>query len=71
MTKHIEPELFNKFLDDLINWLRFPGKLTVDAHGFVQTGDGDCVFVFGSENSSIQLWNGDQAVFLKRKEYKI
>ena len=68
MTKHIEPELFNNFLDDLIDWLRFPGKLTVDAHGFVQKKDGECVFVFGSENSSIELWNGDQSVVMKRKE---
>ena len=71
MTKTIYPDTFNYFFDELIDWLRFPGKLSVDAHGFIEAKNGDAVFVFGSENSSIELWNKKQSVVLKRKEYKI
>ena len=67
MTKHVDAENFNEFLKELIHWLRFPGMLSIDAHGFVQTKEGEPVFIFGSENSSIELWNGQQSIFMQRK----
>ena len=68
MTKHIESTIeFNDFMDSIIDLLRFPGMMSVDAHGFVQTKEGEPIFVYGSPNSAIKLWNGDQEVFLERK----
>lgn len=67
MIKHVDAENFNEFLQELIRWLRFPGMLSIDAHGFVQTKEGEPVFIFGSQNSSIELWNGQQLVFMQRK----
>lgn len=66
MTKHVEADEFNDFMDELVSWLRFPGMFSIDAHGFVQTKLGEPVFIFGSENSSIKLWNDKQSVFLQR-----
>ena len=56
MTKTVD-ENFNDFFEKLIESLRFPGILSVDAHGFVETREGEPIFLFGSINSSIKLWN--------------
>ena len=66
MTKHLYNENFDEFFSDLLHWLRFPGLLRVDAHGFVQNSLEEPVFVFGSSNSSIRLWNEKQSVLLER-----
>ena len=47
MTKTLRPEEFEKFMTRLIKWLRFPGILSIDAHGFVETKLGEPVFIFG------------------------
>ena len=71
MTKNIsDTRELNEFFDNLIDRLRTPGKISIDAHGFVQTKEGEPVFLFGSENSAIKLWNGEQSVFLERKVIK-
>ena len=67
MTKILYERIFEDFFNDLLEALRFPGSLSVDAHGFVQTSSGEPVFIFGSLNSAIRLWNEKQSVFLKRK----
>ena len=67
MTKHVDTIFdFNEFFVELVDGLRFPGMFSVDAHGFVETEKGEPVFVFGSLNSSILLWNDEQTVFLER-----
>ena len=67
MTKHIESDIeFNEFMDSIIDLLRFPGMMSVDAHGFVETKTGEPIFVYGSPNSAIKLWNDKQDVFLER-----
>ena len=66
MTKHINQIEISDFLTELLDGLRFPGSFSVDAHGFVETKLGEPVFVFGSTNSSILLWNDKQSVLLKR-----
>ena len=66
MTKTLRADEFEKFMERLIKWLRFPGILSIDAHGFVETKLGEPVFIFGSENSAIELWNGKQDVLLQR-----
>ena len=66
MTKHVYEESFEQFFDDLLQWLRFPGLFSVDAHGFVQTKTGEPVFIFASPNSTIMLWNKRQSVLLDR-----
>ena len=65
MTKTVDDE-FDRFFEQLIDTLRFPGMLSIDAHGFAQTKEGAPVFLFGSVNSSIKLWNGEQSVFIQR-----
>lgn len=68
MTKHVDSTFdFNEFMRSLVDELRFPGMISIDAHGFVEAKDGSPVFVFGSCNSTIKLWNGEQSVFLERK----
>ena len=67
MTKIVYERIFESFFVDLLEALRFPGILSVDAHGFVQTSTGEPVFIFGSLNSAIRLWNEKQSVFLERK----
>ena len=67
MTKNVHEESFKNFLTQLVDWLgRFPGKLSLDAHGFVETSKGEPIFIFGSVNSSILLWNEKQSVLLDR-----
>ena len=66
MTKHINDMEISDFMTNLLDALRFPGSLSVDAHGFAETKLGEPVFVFGSANSSIQLWNEKQSVLFKR-----
>ena len=65
MTKTVD-ENFNDFFEKLIESLRFPGILSVDAHGFVETREGEPIFLFGSINSSIKLWNEEQTVLIQR-----
>ena len=68
MTKHIENSIeLDEFLTELINQLRFPGLLSIDGHGFMENKQNEVVFIFGSTNSSIRLWNTEQSVFLERK----
>ena len=59
-----------EFLQELINKLRFPGLLSIDGHGFMEDKTGEPVFIYGSPNSTIRLWNGEQNVFLERKVRK-
>ena len=67
MTKHVESTIeFQDFLETLVDELRFPGIFSIDAHGFVETKSGEPVFIFGSVNSSIELWNKRQDVLLER-----
>ena len=68
MTKTVDAVDFNEFFYDLITAISFPGLLSVDAHGFVESKDGEPVFIFGSKNSSILLWDDDQSVYLERFE---
>ena len=70
MTKTVDAVDFNEFFYDLITAISFPGLLSVDAHGFVQSKDGEPVFIFGSKNSSILLWDDDQSVYLERYNVK-
>ena len=65
MTKTIDPD-FQNFFSDFFYGLRIPGIFSIDAHGFVQNSDGEPVFIFGSKNSSIELWDGSQAIYLDR-----
>ena len=69
MTKHVDSS-FHEFFNDLVEMLRFPGMFSVDAHGFVETEQGEPVFVFGSVNSSMLLWNDKQTVFIERFKIK-
>ena len=67
MTKNLEAGTnVADFLIDLLGAIRFPGELRLDAHGFVQTKEGEPVFVFGSPNSGIQFWNDKQSILLRR-----
>ena len=67
MTKIITDEFeISEFMSDLIDTIRFPGALSCDAHGFCQTKEGEPIFIFGSPNSSILLWNEAQTVVLRR-----
>ena len=66
MTKHVDSIDINEFFQDLIHAINFPGLFSIDAHGFVQTSEGEPIFLFGSPNSSIVLWNGEQDAFLQR-----
>ena len=66
MTKHVDSIDINEFFHNLIHAINFPGLLSIDAHGFVQTPEGEPIFLFGSPNSSIVLWDGEQEEFLQR-----
>ena len=66
MTKHVDSIDINEFFHNLIHAINFPGLLSIDAHGFVQTPEGEPIFLFGSPNSSIYLWDGEQDAFLQR-----
>ena len=66
MTKHVDSTDFNDFFYELITSIKFPGVFSIDAHGFVETSQGEPVFIFGSKNSSIPLWNEEQSVYLQR-----
>ena len=66
MTKTVDAVDFNEFFYDLFTAISFPGLLSIDAHGFVESKDGEPVFLFGSKNSSILLWDDDQEVYLER-----
>ena len=67
MTKNLESDTsVADFLIDLLGAIRFPGEVRLDAHGFVQSKEGEPVFVFGSPNSGIQFWNEKQSVLLRR-----
>ena len=47
MTKQVYEDSFESFLTQLVDWLgRFPGKLSLDAHGFVETSNGEPIFIF-------------------------
>ena len=59
-----------EFLRELIDKLRFPGLLSIDGHGFMEDKTGEPVFIYGSPNSTIRLWNCEQSVFLERKVRK-
>ena len=65
MTKTLQDINFEEFTTTLIDELRFPGSLSIDAHGFCQAKDGEAVFIFASPNSSIDLWNEQQHVLLR------
>ena len=54
------------FLSELIEQLRFSGLLSIDGYGFMEAKNGEPVFIYGSPNSTIRLWNGEQSVFLER-----
>ena len=54
------------FLSELIGQLRWPGMFSIDAYGFMEAKNGEPVFIYGSPNSTIRLWNGEQCVFLER-----
>ena len=67
MTKIVHEDMdVADFLTEVLDAVRFPGALSIDAHGFVQSKDDQPVFIFGSPNSSIMLWNDKQHVVLQK-----
>lgn len=71
-TKLITDDLdVSAFLTELILKLRFPGKISFDAHGFLETSKGQPVFTFGSANSAIILPNDKQVFTLRGPDARI
>ena len=66
MTKTLNDNIdIGIFMTELLDAIRFPGELSLDAHGFCQTKKGEPIFIFGSLNSGIKLWNDKQSVLLR------
>ena len=66
MTKTLNDNIdIGIFMTELLDAIRFPGELSLDAHGFCQTKKGEPIFIFGSLNSGIKLWNEKQSVLLR------
>ena len=69
-TKNINEGSISSFLVQLIKILQIPGNLKIDFAGFLEDEEGSKVFVFPSENSSIQI--GKQVTIrLESKQQKI
>lgn len=71
-TKLITDDLdVSDFLTELISKLRFPGKISFDAHGFLETSKGQPIFTFGSPNSAIILPNDKQVFKLRGADARV
>ena len=46
MTKNIDEQEFDSFMEELIGRIRFPGTLSIDGHGFIQTKTGEPIYIF-------------------------
>ena len=65
ITKVIENEtIFSQFLSNLIEKIRFPCSVTIDANGFMENLKGDIIFCFSSPNTGVTLVDNKQTVVL-------
>ena len=70
-TKNIKDDIISSFLIELIKTLQFPTSFSLDFAGFLTDSEEEQVFVFPSQNSSLDLYNDAKSVLLESKEQKI
>ena len=69
ITKVVTDETsFKAFLSELVEKIRFPCSITIDANGFMENQKGDIIFCFASPNTGLRLDNEKQTKIIHDRE---